>query len=155
MRSLFTSLFVTICFYGSSQQYDYLAIRDTIRPALCGWRDSLSLTEIVPKMLALDTNILTTETRYNFFSDLAMEEYMYYGYMLDTNLLNNSIRHNQMALYHRPEAFSCYWDIAICYSLLGDCDNKLYWLALYEQHLPRRFLKKRRDEIAFQRQKCQ
>ena len=154
MKTLFTGVFIFLGLYGNSQKLDYRKMRDTICPPICGWRDSLSLSEIVPRMLALDTNMLTKDSRSEFFDDLAHQEFMLFAYTLDSNYLRSSANHSSKATYNDPKSYGNYWNTAFAYSMLNECEKMRYWLAQYKERTPRKYLRGQLEQIGYLEEKC-
>lgn len=155
MKYLITVCFTIVTAASFSQKLDYLKIKDTIYPASCGWRDSLSITEIRPKMLSLDTNELTQKSRYSYFVDLADIEYQLFAYTRDSSMIEQSAIHSAAAASCDPESYGMYWNTAFAYGLLGECDKMKYYLTLYKEKCPARHMKKNeKKQIYYLQQRC-
>jgi hypothetical protein len=156
MKCLVLFSFVIFVSTSFAQKLDYLKMKDTICPPICGWRDSLSLTEIRSGMLALDTNRLTNESLSYYFDDLAGIEYELFAYTLDSNLIENSAWHNVRATAYDPESYFVYWNAAFAYGMLRECEKMKYYLTLFKEKCPRKYMdKEQKKQIVYLEQKCQ
>lgn len=140
MKALFTCVIAFSCFCCTAQKLDYRKMKDTICPPLCGWRDSVTLVEIIPKLLAIDTNQLHRKSLSAYFDDLAMIEYELYAYTLDTSLIRTSAEHSALAAKYNPKLYGAYWNAAFAFGMLQDCEKMNLYLSLYKKKVPRRFI---------------
>ena len=139
MKTLFTGVFIFLGLYGNSQKLDYRKMRDTICPPICGWRDSLSLTEIKPNMLAVDTNMLTRKSISRYYEDFASVEFQLFAYTLDSTCMENSAKYSALAAYHNPKNYHAYWNAAYSYGVIHDCEKMKHYLALYLEGIPKKY----------------
>lgn len=145
-KLLFTILFAFpgLCAFS---QLDYLKIRDTLTPSMiyCGVRDSASLSVVLPKLLAIDTNLISKGIE-EYYLDLA-KTYTDFAMMSESDttyrkLALDAIKHY---LFHDPDDYSMIWNAGFDCVALGDCEQAHYYLRWYGETAPRKKWKK--DQI--------
>ena len=143
---LFTILFVFpgLCAFS---QLDYHKIKDTIYPggSACGINDSAALHTIYPKLLAIDTTLIS-EGIAEYYNDLAN---VLTGLALyhdpDTTYWRLSLTAIEHYLYYEPDDFSMIWNAGFNCVSLKDCEKAHDYLNRYYQTAPRKYWKK--DQI--------
>jgi len=156
MKTLFTFAFLFLGLYSTAQKLDYRKMRDTICPPICGWRDSLSLTEIIPNMLAVDTNLLTRKSISRFYEDFASVEYQLFAYTLDSACMENSAKYSAMAAYHDPKNYSANWNAAYSYGVIHDCEKMRLYLDRYLEGIPKKYHNEgSKEQVGFLRARCE
>jgi hypothetical protein len=130
---------ITIILSVSGQnKIDYMTIRDSIRPPLCGPRDSLGTTEVYERLLTLDTNTIG-KNLYQYYDDRQEMEYLLCAHWHDTTMMRKSAESAEKGLYHHPSSASCLWSAAFAYGWLGECEKMEYYLGLYVERVKKRY----------------
>lgn len=155
MKTLFTLLLSLFCLSCTAQRINYSKIQDTVCPSFCRWPDFEFVTEYRPKLLALDTNELLPKSLANYYRDVAMMEYYYYAYTLDTSAIRNSARCHLLAVFHDPKRYNEYRSAAQAFSYLNECDQMKRCLELYKAKIPDRYYNNSaREQVEFLESKC-
>lgn len=152
IKQLFTFLLVFVSFYSTAQKkIDYWKIRDDLRPPLCGFRDSLSTTEVYANLLALDTTTIKKHIG-QYYRDLSEMEYLLCMYRHDTTMMRNSALNSVKAIYHESKSQTALWSAAFCFGHLGECEKMRYYLNLYRERIPKKYHSQ--EQIALLEQEC-
>ncbi|TSJ41298.1 hypothetical protein [Fluviicola chungangensis] len=147
MKKIVVILFISLSKL-SIAQLDYKAMKDTICPSVCGIRDSITLSEIYPKLLNLDTNQIS-EGLADYYIDLSNIQYeLCLRNHSDTAMLRLSLISAEKALYHSPRNIEMLWNAGFFYRVLGDCEKALYYLKRYGEACPKKYWKDNKDQIA-------
>jgi hypothetical protein len=136
MKALITTIAILTTMTAQGQ-LDYMKIRDTVCPQICGFRDSIDLEKIYPKMLLLRPNQINKDLQ-EFYHDLAVIEYELYIVKGDTNYLRLAANSNVKAFEYDPEHKIGLWNAAFAFGHLGDCEKMWYYLNLYQETISKR-----------------
>lgn len=148
-KILILPLFLFYSFFSHSQ-LDYLKMKDTICPAVCGIRDSSEVVRIYNALLNLDT------TKISFGMALYYDDLSYFQYDLslrnneDSTLMRMHIQSAEKSLYHDPNNEHMIWSAASGYAGFRECERTHYYLWRYYEVCPKKFWrqKDKKEQIA-------
>lgn len=137
-------------FFISFAQSDYLQIKDTLCPAVCGIRDSSEVVRIYNALLNLDTTKITSGIA-QYYNDLSFFQYdLGLRNDEDTTFMRLHIHNTEKSLYHDPNNDQMLWNAALSYvgEDFRDCEKAQYYLMRYYEVCPRKYWKDKKDQIA-------
>lgn len=154
MKQILFTLFFFTSFFSKSQD-DYLKMKDTICPSLCGIRDSSEVARIYNVLLNLDTTKITSGMA-NYYEDLSHVQYDLCLYNNeDSTYMRMSLHSTEKSLYHNPNSINMLWNAAFGYSVFFECEKVSYYLMRFKKALPKKYLKEYKDQIAIiLKEKC-
>ena len=127
-------LFSQLPLYG--QQRDYLKIRDSLYHVTCGQVDSSDVFQSMRRLESLDT-LRIKRNMDQYYIDLGTT-YWLASNAQDNAYLQKSIRCDYKALYHNSRNTIAYWNLAIAYGILRECDKLKTCLYAYKYYLPKK-----------------
>lgn len=147
MKKILLPIFICLTKFTIAQ-LDYNKMKDTICPSFCGIRDSITLSEIYPKLLSLDTTKVSTGLD-KYYSDLSDVQYeMCLRNKSDKSMLKLSLASAEKSLYHNPENIEMLWNVGFYYKTFGNCERALYYLEKYGEICPKKYWKDNKDQIS-------
>ncbi len=131
----------------SFAQLDYLNVKDTVCPNICGFRDSTTLSEIYYKLLHLDTSQFSQGLAV-YYADLSAVQYeLCLRNKTDKTLLSLSLASAEKSLVHHPNDIGMLWNVGFFYKTLGNCEMALIYLKKYGEVCPKKYWKENKDQI--------
>lgn len=130
--TFYLSLILVLSINLKVQSADYLVIRDSIVTFSCGKVDIDIVYKTKEKLLNLDTSIITNNI-YQYYKDIAGCYYRIWGNTKDINDAYLAIDYNKKSIIKNPDNSIPYWDIALIYYFIGECENGDDYLEQYKK----------------------
>lgn len=131
-------------------QLDYLKMKDTICPTVCGILDSSEIARIYDVLLNLDTTRISYGMA-QYYNDLSFFQYdLGLRNDEDNTFMRLHIQSTEKSLYHDPNNDQMLWNAALSYvgEDFRDCEKAQYYLNRYSEVSPKKYWKDKKDQIA-------
>lgn len=140
---------------------DYKDYRNDLSPAICGFRDSVTLNQTQYNLENFDTTLITTN-KVIYYIDLARCYYEqtihpidssgYHLSSMDSMYIWKTIVCYNKALFHEPKNTQAIWNLLFSYSMMGECQKMLYYLNLYKAYQKKKYWNK--EQIGYLMEIC-